>query len=84
MLSIPRRPAVTIGTKIDDLASRTFATYRDRWGFGDKKAYIFVFVDSNCPLVQKYLPVLDRLDRAYRDKGVQFVAVNSGPNDTSP
>ena len=30
----------------------------------------------------KYLPVLQRLDRGYRDQGVQFVAVNSGPNDT--
>ncbi len=49
---------------------------------GQKKAYVFVFVDANCPLVQKYLPVLNRLDQSYRDKGVQFVAVNSGPNDT--
>src|SRR5262249_21004492 len=39
-------------------------------------------VACNCPIAAKYLPGLQRLESAYRDKGVQFVAVNSGPNDT--
>ena len=29
-----------------------------------------------------YLTVLDKMERQYRDKGVQFVAVNVGPDDT--
>ena len=76
-------PEVKVGTRIDDLRfkdirylSRSLADFRH------KKAFVLVFVDSACPLVQKYLPVLDRLERDYRDKGVQFIAVNSGPNDT--
>lgn len=76
-------PAVPIGTKIDDLRFKDIRYLSRSIGdFGEKKVYVFVFVDSNCPLVQKYMPVLDRLDRTYRENGVQFVAVNSGPNDT--
>ena len=77
------KPAVPIGSKIDDLQFKDIRyVARSLAELGEKKVYVFVFVDSNCPLVQKYLPVLNRLDRTYRDKGVQFVAVNSGPNDT--
>jgi mono/diheme cytochrome c family protein len=74
---------VKIGAKIDDLRFKDIRYLaRSLADFGDKKAYALVFVDSDCPLAQKYLPVLDRLERQYRDKGVQFVAVNSGPHDT--
>jgi hypothetical protein len=82
-LATAAEPTVAIGTKIDDLRFKDIRYLSRSIGdFGEKKAYVFVFVDSNCPLVQKYLPVLGRLDHTYREKGVQFVAVNSGPNDT--
>ena len=78
-----KEPAVAIGAKIEDLRFKDIRYLnRSIAELGDKKAYVFVFVDSSCPLVQKYMPLLDRLDKTYRDKGVQFVAVNSGPNDT--
>jgi thiol-disulfide isomerase/thioredoxin len=74
---------VKVGTKVDDLHFRDIrGVSRSLAELGDKKAYVFVFVESGCPLVPKYLPVLNRLERTYRDKGVQFLAVNSGPNDT--
>lgn len=76
-------PSVAMGAKIDDLRfkdirylARSFAD------LGNKKAYVFVFVDSACPLAQKYMPVLDRMEKTYRDRDIQFVAVNSGPNDS--
>ena len=76
-------PEVKIGDKIDDLHFKDIRYLsRSLSDFGDKKAFVLVFVDSNCPIAEKYLPVLQRLASAYRDKGVQFVAVNSGPNDT--
>jgi thiol-disulfide isomerase/thioredoxin len=49
---------------------------------GDKQAYVFVFTTLDCPVVNRYLPKLAELDAAYRDQGVQFVAINAGPNDT--
>jgi len=76
-------PEVKIGTPVEDLRFKDIrCVARSLTDFGEKKAFVFVFVESECPLAQKYLPVLDRLERGYRDKGVQFVAVNSGPHDT--
>jgi peroxiredoxin len=76
-------PEVRIGTKVDDLRFKDIRYLsRSLADFGEKKAYVLVFVQSGCPLAEKYLPVLDRLDREYRDKGVQIAAVNSGPADT--
>jgi thiol-disulfide isomerase/thioredoxin len=47
-----------------------------------KRAFVLVFTNTTCPLVQKYMPRLIELDRNYRDKGVQVVAVNVGLDDT--
>ncbi len=81
--AVAAEPKVKIGTKIDDLRFKDIRfVARSLKDLGDKKAYVFVFVESSCPLVAKYMPALSRLESTYRDKGVQFVAVNSGPNDT--
>lgn len=81
--SAPAGSVVPIGTKINDLRFKDIRYLsRSLADFGEKKAFVLVFVDTGCPLAAKYMPVLERLDRTYRDKGVQFVAVNAGPNDT--
>ncbi len=43
--------------------------------FPGKKAYVLAFVTTGCPVAAHYLPTLKRLDADYRDKGVQFLAV---------
>ena len=48
----------------------------------NKKATVLVFTSTGCPLVERYMPVLKRLDEEYREKGVQFVAVNVGADDS--
>ena len=50
--------------------------------FGAKKAYVLVFTNTSCPVAQRYLPVLQSMEKEYRDRGVQFVAVNSAEEDT--
>src|SRR5262249_61233316 len=76
-------PEVKIGAAVGDLRFKDIRYLaRSLRDLGEKKAYVLVFVDRGCPLAAKYLPVLQRLERDYRDKGVQFVAVNSGPDDT--
>src|SRR5262249_9810074 len=35
-----------------------------------------------CPLVQRYLPTLTKLEADYRGKGVQFLAVSAAEDDT--
>jgi thiol-disulfide isomerase/thioredoxin len=49
--------------------------------FGQKKAFVILFATLDCPIAQKYLPKLKALDEAYRDQGVQFLAINVGPSD---
>jgi thiol-disulfide isomerase/thioredoxin len=46
------------------------------------KAYVLVFVNTTCPLVQRYLPRLNQLEKDYRARGVQFLALNVGAEDS--
>ena len=50
--------------------------------FGAKKAFVLVFTNTSCPVAQRYLPVLQTMEKDYRAKGVQFIAVNSAEEDT--
>jgi hypothetical protein len=52
--------------------------------FGAKKAFAIVATNTTCPVVARYLPVLDQMDRTFRDRGVQFLALNvgTGPEDS--
>lgn len=74
---------VPIGTIVKDLSFKDirFLT-RTLDDFPKSKATVLVFTTTSCPLVQRYLPVLDKMEKAYRDKGVQFIAVNVGADDT--
>ena len=79
-------PAGETGTKIGQkVADFTFKDIRylprQLADFGDKKAYVIAFTTLDCPVVQRYLPKLVALDEAYREQGVQFLAVNVGPSD---
>ena len=49
---------------------------------GAAKAYVIVFTTVGCPLVQRYLPRLQELSSQYSEKGVRFVAINVGPDDS--
>lgn len=49
---------------------------------GAKKTIVLVFTNTSCPVVQRYLPTLQALATEYRDKNVQFVAINSAEEDT--
>jgi thiol-disulfide isomerase/thioredoxin len=50
--------------------------------FGKKRAYVFVFTTTSCPLVRRSIPKLIELDARYAAQDVQFVAVNVGADDT--
>jgi thiol-disulfide isomerase/thioredoxin/mono/diheme cytochrome c family protein len=74
---------VAVGSQVGNLSFTDIRyTQRSLDDFGRPKAVVLVFVQTGCPLVPKYLAALDALERAYRGKGVQFVAVNVGPDDT--
>ncbi len=48
----------------------------------DKKAIVVVFIGTQCPINNAYMPKLVELDKEYRAKGVQFVAINANEHDT--
>ncbi len=74
--------SVKIGQKVADFTFKDIRYLpRQLADFGDKKAFVIAFTTLDCPLVQRYLPRLKALDEAYRDQGVQFVAVNVGAGD---
>lgn len=50
--------------------------------FGDKKAFAIVFTTLDCPVAQRVLPKLVDMEKRWREKGVQFLAIDVGPSDT--
>jgi peroxiredoxin/mono/diheme cytochrome c family protein len=49
--------------------------------FKDRNAFVVVFVGTECPLANLYLPTLSGLYQEYAGKGVQFLAINSNSQD---
>ena len=43
------------------------------------KGTVFVFVSTECPISNGYLPTLNRLTKEYADKGIEFIGVD--PNE---
>ena len=52
--------------------------------FKAKKAVVVVFIGTECPINNAYMPRLAELAKTYADKGVAFLAINSNCNDTPP
>jgi peroxiredoxin len=52
-------------------------------GYKGKKAIVIVFVGTECPLANLYLPTLADLHKRYSPKGVQFLAINSNDQDSA-
>jgi thiol-disulfide isomerase/thioredoxin len=50
--------------------------------FPKAKAFVLVYTNTSCPVVQRYMPVVRAMEKDYRDKGVQFLAVNVGSDDS--
>jgi peroxiredoxin len=48
----------------------------------DKKAVVVLFIGTQCPINNAYMPKLAEMEKEYRDKGVQFVAINSNEHDS--
>src|SRR5262245_2044580 len=51
-------------------------------GFKDKRAFVVVFLDTECPLANLYLPTLIDMHKEYAAKDVQFIGINSNRQDT--
>ncbi len=81
--SAQESPSIRIGSPAPRLAFKDIRYLPRRLDdLPNKKATVLVFTSIGCPLVERYMPALKRLDTEYRDRGVQFVAVNVGAGDS--
>lgn len=46
--------------------------------FGERQAYVIMFVQTRCPHAGQSIPILSALHEAYAPKGVQVLAINAG------
>src|SRR6266511_879612 len=89
LLAILGTPATAQPAKIGDRAGNlTFKDIhflpRSLNDFKDKKAFVIVFSTTSCPLAQRYWPALSRLEKEYRPRQAQFLALNVGEDDSIP
>jgi peroxiredoxin len=59
------------------------ATDGKPWSLDDckAKAVVVLFIGTQCPINNAYMPKLVEMEKEYREKGVQFVAINSNEHD---
>ena len=75
---VPPAPGATVpNLALPDVHRRP----RSLDGFKDKKALVVVFVGTECPVANLYVPTLVELYKEYAPKGVQFLAINSNSQD---
>lgn len=74
---------VPIGSKVSDLRFKDIRSVSQSLSdLGDKKAYVFVFTTTQCPIAKKTIPKLIEMSRSYNVQEVVFVSVNVGAGDT--
>ncbi len=73
-----------VGTKIAEFTATEVASGK-AWSLTDQgreaKAIAVVFLGTECPISNQYVPVLMKLQRDFAKKGVQVVGINSVPQD---
>src|SRR5437764_9226778 len=77
------KSASPVGRKIDDFTLPDAAG--KKWSLRDAqdaKATVVLFLGTECPINNAYLPRLAELHKEYAAKGVQFVAINANQLDT--
>ncbi len=51
--------------------------------FSDKRAVVLVFVSTECPIANEFLPIVEQLAKKFADRSVQFLTIYSSPSDTA-
>lgn len=63
---------------LKDVSGQSVSLY----GFAGKKAVVLAFLGTDCPVGNLYAPRLAELSKAYQDKGVVFLGINSNAQET--
>ncbi len=76
-------PGVSIGSVVSEF--RLTDSLGKEWSLSDfksKKAVVFAFLGTQCPLAKLYSAKLVELQKQYDQRGIAFVAVNSNVQDS--
>jgi peroxiredoxin len=72
----------SLGKKVADFSLRDTHGHDVRLAsFKDKKAIVVVFAGTECPINNQYMSRLGELQKAYAERGVQFLLINSNRQD---
>jgi peroxiredoxin len=77
--SAPPAPRKVDGFTLKDPRDQSVVSFAD---FKDRKAVVVVFLGTECPINNAFLPVLAELHKEHGPRGVAFVGVNSNHQDT--
>ncbi len=73
-----------VGSRVGDFVLKDAATGREvsLFSFKGKKAAVLVFLGTECPIGNLYLPRLAELAKSYDSKGVVVLGINSNAHET--
>ncbi len=74
-----------VGTRVGDFTLKDAATGKDVTfsSFHGRKAAVLVFLGTECPIGNQYLPRLAEIARNYEPKGVVVLGINSNEHETA-
>ncbi|HEV3258470.1 MAG TPA: redoxin domain-containing protein [Gemmataceae bacterium] len=75
-------PRTNLGKRVGDFRLKdTRGRVVSLGDFKDKKAVAVVFIGTECPISNAFMPRLAELHKEYESQGVQFLAINSNCQD---
>jgi peroxiredoxin len=83
LLTGAEKASPALGKKIDSFSLPD--TRNQRVGledFKDKKALAVIFIGTECPINNAFMPRLIELHKSFAQRGVQFLAINANQQDT--
>lgn len=84
-LLIPFAGSSLAGDKVSKIEDFSLRDFRGKeWslsGARNAKLIVVAFIGNDCPLAKLYAPRLEELSKKYRDRGVEFIAINSNVQD---
>src|SRR5690606_14341171 len=75
--------ASRIGRKVGEFTLKDFRGASHRLSdWKNSKLIVVAFLGAECPLAKLYAPRMAELDARYRERGVQFIAINANSQDS--
>jgi len=82
---VSKQPAPTIiGRRVPNFVLKNAAGETQSLAdYSEKRAVVLVFVSTDCPIANRYRPIIQELAKKFADRSVQFLAIYSSPSDTA-